>query len=221
MKRMSTICCVFGASLATLAAEGFTLVSPTVRARVVVGEGEPGYVFRAAQDLTNDVKKITGADLALVRGGTPRPGDMSIVTAPRDEWEAYEVTVKDGVLSVAGSDARGTMFGIYDFIERCLKVDPLSFWNGTPYPKSDTLAWEGVEIRQASPTFRFRGWFINDEDLLTAWMESGGKRFIDYPFYSDVVNPAAMELVAEALVRCRYNLIIPASFINIMNPPEA
>ncbi|MBO4709355.1 MAG: hypothetical protein J5727_06200, partial [Kiritimatiellae bacterium] len=80
MKRMSTICCVLGASLATLAAEGFTLVSPTVRARVVVGEGEPGYVFRAAQDLTNDVKKITGVDLALVRGGTPRPGDMSIAT---------------------------------------------------------------------------------------------------------------------------------------------
>ena len=195
MKRMSTICCILGASLTTLAAEGFTLVSPTVRARVVVGESEPGYVFRAAQDLTNDVKKITGTDLALVRGGTPRPGDMSIATrrggapqtfagrpgphgdgAPQTlagrpgphgggEWEAYEVTVKDGVLSVAGSDARGTMFGIYDFIERCLKVDPLSFWNGTPYPKSDTLAWERVDIRQASPTFRFRGWFINDEDF--------------------------------------------------------
>ena len=50
------------------AASGFTLVSPAVRARVVVGEGEPGYVFRAAQDLTNDVTRITGADLALTRG---------------------------------------------------------------------------------------------------------------------------------------------------------
>ena len=200
---------------------GFTLVSREARARVVVGEGEPGFVLRAAQDLTNDVRKITGVGLELVRGNAPRAGDMFVATKPRAEWEAYDVTIRDGVLAVEGSDARGTMFGLYDFIERYLKVDPLAFWNGTPYPKADTLAWGAVEIRQASPTFRFRGWFINDEDLLTAWMPSGGKRYIDYPFYSDVVNPAVMEHVAEALVRCRYNLIIPASFINIMNPPEA
>ena len=205
--------------LGALGAGGFSLVSPDMKARVVVGEGEPDYVLRAAQDLTNDVKKITGADLALVRGA-PQAGDVFVATKPRGEWEAYDVSVKDGVLTVAGSDARGTMFGLYDFIERYLKVDPLAFWNGTPYPKADALAWDAVEIRQASPTFRFRGWFINDEDLLTAWYPSGGTRFIDYPFYSDVVNPAVMEHVAEALVRCRYNLIIPASFINIMNPPE-
>ena len=220
MKRMKVLGCILVVLSAARAANGFSLVSPGARARVVVGEGEPGYVLRAAQDLTNDVKRITGADLALVRGDEPCAGDMFVATKPRGEWEAYEVAVKDGVLAIAGSDARGTMFGLYDFIERYLKVDPLAFWNGTPYPKVETLAWDAVEIRQAPPTFRFRGWFINDEDLLTAWYPSGGKRFIDYPFYSDVVNPAVMEHVAEALVRCRYNLIIPASFINVMNPPE-
>jgi len=219
-KQMKALGCVLVVLSAVQAAEGFALVSPSARARVVVGESEPGYVLRAAQDLTNDVKRITGVDLALVRGNVPRAGDVFVATKPRGAWEAYAVAVKDGVLAIAGSDARGTMFGLYDFIERYLKVDPLAFWNGTPYPKAETLAWDAVEIRQASPTFRFRGWFINDEDLLTAWHPSGGKRFLDYPFYSDVVNPAVMERVAEALVRCRYNLIIPASFINVMNPPE-
>ena len=33
------------------AADGFTLVAPGARARVVVGADEPEYVFRAAQDL--------------------------------------------------------------------------------------------------------------------------------------------------------------------------
>ena len=61
-------------------ADGFTLVGKEVRARVVVGADEPGYVFRAAQDFTNDVKKITGADLALTRGNAPRPGDVFIAT---------------------------------------------------------------------------------------------------------------------------------------------
>ena len=129
---------------------GFTLASRDVRARVVVGDGEPEYVLRAAQDLTNDVKKITGIDLALARGAEPRVGDMFVATRPRAEWEAYDVAVRDGVLAVEGSDQRGTMFGLYDFIERYLKVDPLAFWNGTPYPKADALAWDTVEIRQAS-----------------------------------------------------------------------
>ncbi len=61
-------------------ADGFTLVGKETRARVVVGADEPGYVFRAAQDFTNDVKKITGADLALTRGNAPRPGDVFIST---------------------------------------------------------------------------------------------------------------------------------------------
>jgi hypothetical protein len=61
-------------------ADGFTLVGKETRARVVVGADEPEYVFRAAQDFTNDVKKITGADLALTRGNAPRPGDVFIAT---------------------------------------------------------------------------------------------------------------------------------------------
>ena len=158
------------------AADGFTLVGKETRARVMVGADEPGYVFRAAQDFTNDVKKITGADLALARGNAPRPGDVFIATSGRSrscaterEWEAYDVTVNAGVLTIAGSDARGTMFGLYDFIERYLKVDPLAFWNGVPYPKAAALAWDAVEIHQPSPTFKFRGWFINDEDYLSQY----------------------------------------------------
>lgn len=215
-KMIVAVCC-----LTAVAGSSFTLVSPETKARIVVGASEPDYVWRAAQDLTNDVKKIAGADLALVRGDSAGAGNVFIVTQARTEIEAYDVEVKGGTLFVSGSDARGTMFGLYDFIERYLKVDPLSFWNGASYTKSETLAWKDVKIHQASPTFRFRGWFINDEDLLTAWLPSGGKRSIDYPYYSTVVNPLAMERIAEALVRCRYNLIIPASFINIMNPPEA
>ena len=204
-------------------ADGFTLVGKETRARVVVGANEPGYVFRAAQDLTNDVKKITGADLVLLRGNAPRPGDVFIATsggssscATEKEWESYDVTVKSGVLTVAGSDARGTMFGLYDFIERYLKVDPLAFWNGVPYPKADTLAWDTVEIHQPSPTFKFRGWFINDEDYLSQWREPAGPRPVRTAkgICSVVINHGTMEAIAEAMVRSRFNLIIPCSYID-------
>ena len=214
---------ILGIAAIALSVSGFTLVSPGKRARVVVGEGEPGYVFRAAQDFTNDVKKITGADLALVRGNAPRAGDVFIATtggarscATGKEWESYDVTAKDGVLLVAGGDARGTMFGLYDFIERYLKVDPLAFWNGVPYPKADTLAWDAVEIHQPSPTFKFRGWFINDEDFLSQWRESAGPRPVRTAkgLCSVVINHGTMEAIAEAMVRSRFNLIIPCSYID-------
>jgi len=209
------------AACACAVVQAFTLVGPGARARVVVASDLPGFVWRAAQDLTNDVKKITGADVPLVRGGPARSGDVSVAVRPDGRWEAYAVRVRDGVLDVVGSDARGAMFGVYDFIERCLGVDPMYFWSGVPHPKRAELAWKDVEIVQDEPSFRFRGWFLNDEDLLTKWREASGVRdYSQYKYYHFVVNHGAMEAVAEALVRSRYNLIIPASFLNATRPAE-
>ncbi|MBQ6008643.1 MAG: glycosyl hydrolase 115 family protein [Kiritimatiellae bacterium] len=209
------------AACACAVVQAFTLVGPGARARVVVASDLPGFVWRAAQDLTNDVKKITGADVPLVRGGPARSGDVSVAVRPDGRWEAYAVRVRDGVLEVVGSDARGAMFGVYDFIERCLGVDPMYFWSGVPHPKRAELAWKDVEIVQDEPSFRFRGWFLNDEDLLTKWREASGVRdYSQYKYYHFVVNHGAMEAVAEALVRSRYNLIIPASFLNATRPAE-
>ena len=138
----------------------------------------------------------------------------------KGKWEAYRVETVGSRLIIAGSDERGTMFGLYAFIEKYLGVDPLYYWASRPPQPRATLAWDSVKICSGEPTFRFRGWFINDEDLLTEWKDGGGKRQIDYPYYGQVVNREVMRAVAEALVRSRFNLIIPASFVDILNPPE-
>lgn len=225
--KMSRMMCQHGrtalvatALLAVSAAQAFTLVGPGAQARVVV-DPLPDCVWRAAQDLTNDVKKVTGTDLPLVRGAAVQPGDVHVAVKPDGRWEAYSVREQGGVLEIAGSDARGAMFGVYDFIERYLGVDPMYFWSGVPHPKRAELAWKKVEIVQGEPSFRFRGWFLNDEDLLTKWREASGVRdYSQYRYYHDVVNHGAMEAVAEALVRARMNLIIPASFLNATRPAE-
>ena len=215
------------AILAVIAAVGvseasaFTLVDGGTRARIVVGESEPEFVWLAVSDLTNDVKKIAGADLELVRGASAAKGDVFISTVADGRWEAYAVKEVDGALRISGSDARGTMFGVYDFIERHLGVDPMGFWSDVAHPSRKTLAWDKVEIEQGEPTFRFRGWFLNDEDLLTKWQENSGIRdYSTYRYYNGVVSHAAMEAVAEALVRSRMNLVIPASLLNISRPAE-
>jgi len=202
-------------------AASFSLVAPEKKVRVVVAKGEPEYVVLAARDLISDVRRITGVELSLVQGKKPRKGDVLVCTrSDESRWEAYEVSVSDGVLLISGSNPRGTMFAVYDFIERYLGVDPLSFWNDAAYPSTDRLEWEDVRIVQGPPDFKFRGWFINDEDFLTGWKDSGALRCIDYTFFNHVIAPEVMEHFAEAVVRCRYNLIIPSSFIWIANPAE-
>jgi hypothetical protein len=195
----------------------------------------------AVADLAGDVRKITGRDLTMVEPAVaPSGAAVILVSLNRPEgaawlekiapgfgagllgkWESYRVETVGDRLLIVGSDERGTMFGLYAFIEKYLEVDPLHFWATRPPRPRATLGWDQVKLSSGEPTFKFRGWFINDEDLLTEWKESGGKRNIDYPYYGQVVPREVMAHIAEALVRSRCNLIIPASFIDIMNPPEA
>ena len=215
----------------------FELAAKNQTAIVFVPSGEPECVRLAAEDLINDVKKITGktpvivqradaAGIVMVSMNRPESAALLEKLAPgfadglKGKWEAYRVENVGSRLIIAGSDERGTMFGLYAFIEKYLGVDPLYYWASRPPPKRATLAWDTVKLSSGEPTFKFRGWFINDEDLLTEWKDSGGKRQIDYPFYRQVVHRDVMRAVAEALVRSRCNLIIPASFVDIMNPPE-
>jgi len=217
-------------------APAFELAAPGRTASVLVPASEPECVRFAAQDLSNDVHRITGqrpgvvsegtADVVLVSLNQPASAALLEKLAPgfgdglKGKWEAYRVETVGSRLIIAGSDERGTIFGLYAFIEEKLGVDPLHFWASRAPAKRDTLAWGSVKLSSGEPTFKFRGWFINDEDLLTEWKESGGKRNIDYPYYGQVVPREVMRHIAEALVRSRYNLIIPASFIDLMNPPE-
>jgi hypothetical protein len=94
------------------------------------------------------------------------------------------------------------------------------FWESRPPKKRERLEWDGVDLTGTEPAVRYRGWFVNDEDLLTEWYTDGGRRDIDYPFYATVTSPQASRHVYEAALRLRRNLIIPASFINITNPDE-
>lgn len=208
-------------SLLLLVLSSFCLVSPDRKASVTVAPGEPEYVYLAAKDLVSDVKHITGVSLELRRGKKARKGGVFIGTAAGDDrWEAYDVFVEDGILNLRGSNPRGTMFAVYDFIETCLGVDPMYFWNDAAWPSAKTLSWEEIGIHRDPPDFKFRGWFINDEDFLTGWKDSGALRCIDYTFFNHVIAPEVMEQIAGALVRSRYNLVIPCSFIWIGNPAE-
>ncbi|MBM3815003.1 MAG: hypothetical protein FJW20_25565 [Acidimicrobiia bacterium] len=199
----------------------FELAGPRGGATLLVAAGEAEPVKLAAADLVSDVRKITGKTLRVVQRAADcaRPC-LRIETRKDGRWEAYRISESPEGLSIEGSDPRGTMFGIYALLEQYVGVDPLYFWTGREPVKRATLAWDRVKLDSGEPQFRYRGWFINDEDLLTEWKDGGGKRDIDYPFYHQVTHPDVLARVFEAALRLRFNLIIPASFTDIANPAE-
>jgi hypothetical protein len=202
-------------------AKPFVLINSTAKAEIIIAQNEPECVQLAVADLVSDIQKISGKTLDISQQPARNSSRVVIRTQRSQAWESYQIKTLDGNLYITGSDERGTMFGIYHFIEHYLGVDPMYFWNDVAPNKKSALVWQNIFYQSTKPTFKFRGWFINDEDLLTEWYASSGKRNIDYPFYQQVVSPAIMKKVCETAVRMRFNLMIPASFIDIMNPDEA
>ncbi|HOY21220.1 MAG TPA: glycosyl hydrolase 115 family protein [Haliscomenobacter sp.] len=200
----------------------FVLVNKQKQATIVLSKNEAAGVHLAAVDLVADIQKITNKRLRIQEHPKAKSNHVYIQTRPdSSKREVYQIKVKNGDLYITGSDELGTIFGIYHFAEHYLRVDPMYFWNDREPESKAVLAWKSIAVQSKKTTFRYRGWFINDEDLLTEWYESTGKRQIDYPFYQQVLAPEIIKKVCETALRMRFNLIIPASFVDIRNPAEA
>ncbi|KAF7558243.1 hypothetical protein G7Z17_g156 [Cylindrodendrum hubeiense] len=129
------------------------------------------------------------------------------------KWEAYTTAfVKSplkGVpwaLVVAGSDQRGTIFGLYDISEQ-IGVSPWYWWADVP-PKRKINIWVQEKRKiQGSPSVKYRGFFINDEaPALTSWAEPRFKRTANgRPFTAEFYK-----LIFELCLRLRANYIWPA-----------
>lgn len=189
----------------------------------ILAPADSAPVTRAADDLAADCGRVLGTPARVITAGAAAAGaDITLHIDPALRGpEAWRVEVSDTQVRIAGSDALGLVFGIYQFSERCLGVDPLWFWKGMPPVRRERVELRPQVFGSTPPKFRYRGWFINDEDLLTEFGKSNGARQIDYPFYAQVIDPLMAERIYEALLRLGGNLIIPASFVDAMNEPEA
>lgn len=159
----------------------FRLAADGAAASIIVsGEDWPG-VVRAAGDLGDDVRKVTGTAAQVVKADTPRRGSIIVgtigksplidglvkagrlnVDGVRGQWESFVIETVDGSLVVAGSDKRGTIYGIYDISEK-IGVSPWYWWaDVAPRKRASLYVREGRYV-QPSPKVKYRGIFINDE----------------------------------------------------------
>lgn len=124
-----------------------------------------------------------------------------------NKWETYVITTIDNpekgieqALVIAGSDMRGTIFGIYDLCEK-MGVSPWHFWADVPVRQHDQLYVMPGGHTLGEPKVKYRGIFINDEaPALAGWAEENYGGFTS-DFYVHVF---------ELILRLKGNFLWPA-----------
>ena len=185
-------------------------------------ESQETAVLLAAKDLQRDLCRLSNHTQAfpLVAEAPGAAIRISTGDGAPDALEGYRVRVSAEGVEITGHDTLGTVYGIYSFCDKVLNIPPMHLFTDM-FPESrDSLTVEDADYFVGAPKTRFRGWFINDEDLLTEFKTGGGNRYIDYPFYDHVIHPDVLDMMLETALRCGVNLIIPSSFVNITNPDE-
>ncbi|MDR0353915.1 MAG: glycosyl hydrolase 115 family protein, partial [Opitutaceae bacterium] len=147
---------------------------------------------------------------ALVSSGKLAAADIAPL---RGQWETFLLTVVDDpfpgsgiarALIIAGSDRRGTAFGVYE-LSQMIGVSPWHWWaDVAPSPKTEYTLPAGARVF-GPPSVKYRGIFINDEDWgLQPWAantfepEHGG------------IGPKTYARVFELLLRLKANTLWPA-----------
>ena len=188
-------------------------------------------VKKATQDLVGNLERLSGQKGAFPITENAESGTNKIfVLTVGDELpknaiaptcpEGYTITIKENAVYIIGFDELGTIYGIYGFATNFLNISPV-YRLVDIFPKqSESLELEEQIFSSPSRSVRFRGWFLNDEDLLTDFKISGGTRNINYPFYQNVMDTDVLDMILETALRLENNLIIPGSFIDIDNPAE-
>ncbi|MGI4863364.1 MAG: glycosyl hydrolase 115 family protein [Janthinobacterium lividum] len=212
----------------------FPLVAGREAAPLYASPDEWPGVLRAAHDVQADINRVTGRTPRLLTAApaTRQPvvligtvGHSALidklvqsgkldVSGLRGKWETFVTqTIDDplpGVgraLVVAGSDKRGTIYGLYDLSAQ-MGVSPWYWWADVPVPPQNSLYVAAGRHTQGTPKVKYRGIFINDEaPAFAGWAKEkfGG------------VNHEVYAHMFELILRLKGNYLWPAMWGNMFN----
>ncbi len=238
--------------LETTAPDAFSLVRNGTGAPIAVSSDDWPGVRRAAGDLQTDIERVSGLKpelstatsisgksvillgtlgKSILIDGLVADGKLN-ADAIRGKWEAFIIeTIEhpmpgiDRALVIAGSDKRGTIYGIYELSQQ-IGVSPWYWWADVPAKKRAELFIRPGRHVNTGPGVKYRGIFLNDEAPdLTNWVRA---KFGPAPLNT---NPPVPEGVAnynhefyarifEVLLRLRGNYLWPAMWNNAFNEDD-
>ncbi len=183
-------------------------------ATIGYSDNEPKAVQIAAASLQQDFARVMGFTPAKSESPTILIGTVG-ASKQIDQWvksgriadlkgkrEKFVLTTIDGQVVIAGSDRRGTVFGIYE-LSRQMGVSPWYWWMDVPVTKRNYVGVLPGNYTDGEPAIEFRGLFLNDEaPCLTTWVKNTfGTNYGDHRFYAKVF---------ELILRLKGNMLWPA-----------
>jgi hypothetical protein len=213
------------------------LVQNRHAAPIFLDKADYAGVLRAASDLQADIERVTGFKPELTT--TRRPaGEVAVLAGTLGKSSLIDRLVKSGkikvdgipgkgesfviatvahplpgvarALVIAGSDKRGTIYGLYEVSEQ-IGVSPWYWWADVPAQHHNALFLKAGTYVQGPPAVKYRGIFINDEEpCLAGWSREkfGG------------LNSKMYTHIFELLLRLRGNYLWPAMWSSAFNEDD-
>lgn len=199
----------------------FTLINNGVPAMVLCDNNDDIGVNIAAENLRKDFIKVCGNNDKKVKSKNRiLVGTLSSSIIKKNlpenlkkelegKTEKYIIYVPqnndnkgNNDIIIAGSDKRGTIYGIYEMSEQ-IGVSPWYDWADVPVKQHKNLSIKAGSYTAGEPAVRYRGIFINDEaPCLTSWVKNTyGTDYGNHQFYARVF---------ELILRLRGNYLWPA-----------
>ena len=201
---LSLCCCVRA---------GAVVLGGGAAARIRTDASEWEGVNMAARSLALDFGRVTGTDAVFAADadiviGTLGHSDIALYLSPEDisglegRTEMYLMKVDGEKIVIAGSDKRGTIYGIYALSAK-IGVSPWYWWADVPVEHKDSIEIAPGTYTEGEPAVRYRGIFLNDEaPCLTGWVKNAfGTDYGGREFYAKVF---------ELLLRLKGNFMWPA-----------
>ena len=204
---------------------GFIWIKKGKACPILVDRIEDKGVLRAINNLRGDAKHVTGVrpELSntasnhrmLIIGSIDnstwiqqlvKSGKLNI-TDFQGKREKYILTTIeqplegiDEAIVIAGSDKRGTIYGIYELSTQ-MGVSPWYYWADVPVQKHDIISIREGTFTDGEPAVKYRGIFLNDEwPCLGNWANETFGGF----------NSKFYEKLFELVLRLKGNFMWPA-----------
>ena len=203
--------------------DGMAIASQGKPVNILVSSQDYEGVHIAVHNLQNDIQAVCGTQPALMQSAEEQ---MIIVGSLQSEYiqqmiaakklnkkdlagktEKYLLQIVDkpiaGVnqaLVIAGSDKRGTIYGIYE-LSRQIGVSPWYWFADVPVAHQDNIYIKKGVYTDGEPKVRYRGIFINDE-----WPSFGNWAVEHF----GGINSKCYQHIFELMLRLKANYLWPA-----------
>ncbi len=210
----------------------FGLVANGTVADLVVDDQDRNTVRLAVRLFSEDIERVAG-QIALIKNTVRSAAPICVIVGTIDhsraikamiknekidvtdiegQWESCLIQVVDrpfrGVkraLVIAGSDRRGTAYGVLE-LSKQMGVSPWVYFADVPPKKRDAILIKAGRFVQKSPSVKYRGIFINDEMWgLRPWAMNTLA-----PSEGKGIGPTTHRQIFELLLRLKANFLWPA-----------